>query len=118
MVRKRITGDATGIALPECPEDIADAPEAFLSAAMQAYGTLEQDNAVARVTRFETFAGGNSGRKLILDVEYAKQDTPLPKRLFAKFSRDLDDAFRDRRRAELDAEIRIAHLSRLSRISR
>src|SRR5690606_785434 len=56
---------------------------------------------------------GNSGEKLLLSVEYARADPALHTDLFVKFSRHFDDPFRDRRRYELEGEVRLADLSRL-----
>ncbi|MEZ5743956.1 MAG: hypothetical protein R3D89_09620 [Sphingomonadaceae bacterium] len=106
-----VSGDATGIAIPVHPEAIADDPARFLTDALLAQGAIAPGNAVTQVTRFEPFAGGNSGKKLVLDVDYARA-TDAPTQLFAKFSRDFDDPFRDRRKFELEAEVRIAQLSR------
>lgn len=108
-----VRGDATGQAVPAHPEALRDRPEEQLTALFHAYGSLAPDNCITRVTRFEPFAGGNSGQKLILSVEYARSEPGLHGDLFAKFSRDFSDAFRDRRRYELDGEIRLAQLSRL-----
>jgi hypothetical protein len=73
---------------------------------------LSADSRVTRITRLEPFAGGNSGHKLLLSVEYARAEPGLHVDLFVKFSRDFDDAFRDRRRHELESEVRLATLSR------
>ena len=94
------------------PEALRRAGAEWLTRAFHAYGALPPDNAVAEVTRCDTFAGGNSGDKLVLDVVYASPDPALHTRLFAKFSRCLGDPFRDRRRAELAGEVRLAALSR------
>ncbi len=48
----------------------------------------------------------------MLNLEYARPDPGLHKDLFVKFSRCLHDPFRDRRRHELEAEVRLAALSR------
>jgi hypothetical protein len=106
-------GDATGLALPAHAEAFRAAGAAFLTEAFQAYGSLAPDNRVVGVTLFEPFAGGNSGHKLILSVEYARPEPGLHRKLFVKFSRDFADAFRDRRRHELESEVRLAALSRL-----
>lgn len=106
-------GDSTGLAMPACAEALAQAPEHFLTEAMRAYGVMEDDNSVAAVTRLEIFSGGNSGQKALIDVKYAHDAPQLPQHLFAKFSRCFVDPFRDRRRAELDGEVRLAALSRL-----
>ena len=50
---------------------------------------------------------------MFLSVEYAQSEPGLHTDLFVKFSRDFSDAFRDRRRHELEAEVRLAALSRL-----
>ncbi|KHK90641.1 hypothetical protein [Novosphingobium malaysiense] len=106
-------GDATGVVMPASVEALREAPEEFLTRAMHAYGTLAPDNRVRSVDRLELFSGGNSGQKALLDVSYAQPGDDLPRRLFAKFSRDFDDPFRDRRRTEIDGEVRLAALSRL-----
>jgi hypothetical protein len=108
-----VRGDATGLDIPAHPDALRDRPEERLTALFRAYGSLSRDNRVVRVTRFEPFAGGNSGLKLALSVEYEKPQPDLHTGLFAKFSRDFTDPFRDRRRYELEGEIRLAELSRL-----
>jgi hypothetical protein len=98
--------------MPVHPEALRQAGAEWLTKAFQAYGALPQNNAVAQITRCESFAGGNSGDKLLLDVAYARPDRALHTRLFVKFARCLGDPFRDRRRAELHGEVRLAALSR------
>jgi hypothetical protein len=107
-----VRGDATGLAIPAHAAALERAGPAFLTAAFHAFGSLPADNRVAAITRQEAFAGGNSGHKLILDVEYARADPGLAAQLFVKFSRDFADGFRDRRRHELESEVRLARLSR------
>ncbi|MDE8650159.1 hypothetical protein [Novosphingobium album (ex Liu et al. 2023)] len=107
-------GSATGIVFPARPDMLRGADAAvFLTAAFHAYGSLPRDNRVVAVRRSAPFAGGNSGQKLALDIAYARPAPYLPTALFAKFSRDFTDPFRDRRRFELDGEVRLAALSRL-----
>lgn len=99
--------------MPASPESLASGSSAaFLTQAMHAYGTLPKDARVASILRCEEAHGGNSGKKMLLDIVYENAPTHLPTQLFAKFSRDFDDAFRDRRRDELEGEIRLASLSR------
>lgn len=103
-------GDATGVAMPAHPRALVEAGPDFLTRAFRAFGSLGEDNAVTRIVAAEPVLAGNSGEKLRLTVDYAK---PGPDReLFAKFSRYFPDPFRDRRRAELEAEVRLAELSR------
>jgi hypothetical protein len=106
-------GDATGLSIPAHEEALRQAGAAFLTEAFRAFGAISTANNVVAITRFEPFAGGNSGHKLLLSVEYAHAEPGLHADLFVKFSRDFDDAFRDRRRQELEAEVRLATLSRL-----
>lgn len=98
--------------MPVHPEALRQAGAEWLTHAFHAYGALPQDNAVAGITRCESFAGGNSGDKLLIDVSYARPDPALHTQLFVKFARCLGDPFRDRRRAELHGEVRLAALSR------
>jgi hypothetical protein len=107
-----VCGDATGIALPAHPEALRSAGAAFLTEAFLAFGSISPGNAVTRITRLEPCHAGNSGQKLFLSVEYAFDEPGLHTELFVKFSRDFADAFRDRRRMELEAEVRLAALSR------
>ncbi len=105
-------GEATGIAMPAHPEALRQAGAEWLTEAFHAYGALAPDNKVTRIVRCEGFAAGNSGDKLLLDVEYARPDHGLHTALFAKFSRCFGDPFRDRRAHELHGEVRLAALSR------
>jgi hypothetical protein len=108
-----VLGDATGVRLPTHPDALRDAGAAWLTEAFRAYGALPPDNAVTRITRCEPCLAGNSGEKLLLSVDYARPEPGLHRDLFVKFSRHFGDAFRDRRRNELEAEVRLADLSRL-----
>jgi hypothetical protein len=107
-----VRGDATGGDVPAHPDALRDRPEERLTSLFRAYGSLARDNRIVRVNRFEPLAGGNSGLKLALSVEYERMEPGLHTDLFAKFSRDFTDPFRDRRRYELEGEIRLAELSR------
>ena len=80
---------------------------------LRKFGSISPRNRITRITRFEPFRGGNSGEKVLLTVEYLHPEPGLDAELFVKFSRDFTDAFRDRRRHELEAEVRLAVLSRL-----
>ena len=108
-----VRGDATGLAIPAHAEALRQGAEAFLTEAFRRFGALSQSNRVARISQFASFGGGNSGHKVLLSVEYEHAEPGLHADLFVKFSRDFDDVFRDRRRYELEAEVRFAALSRL-----
>jgi hypothetical protein len=108
-----VPGDATGLPLPTHPQAFSDAGPDFLTRAFRAFGSLPADNAVTRIVEAAPCPAGNSGEKLFLSVEYARPDPALHTELFVKLSRDFADAFRDRRRYELEAEVRLAELSRL-----
>lgn len=105
-------GRETGLEIPADPAALEAGGAAFLTDALRAGDLLAPGECVAAVETFATFAGGNSGAKAMLDVRYDPPRPDLPTRLFAKFSRDFADPFRDRRRFELDAEVRLATLSR------
>jgi hypothetical protein len=108
-----VTGDTTGVGIPAHPEALRAAGTNFLTQAFRAFGSLPADNAVARIVSIEPCQAGNSGQKLFLTVEYDRPDPALHTDLFVKMSRDFADAFRDRRKFELEAEVRLAALSRL-----
>jgi hypothetical protein len=109
-----VRGDATGLAIPTCAEALRNAGSAFLTQAFQHFGALSHTNRVTRIGEFASFGGGNSGHKILLSVEFERAEPGLHTELFVKFSRDFDDVFRDRRRYELEAEVRFAMLSRLA----
>jgi hypothetical protein len=113
MVDDCVTGDATGLPIPAHPDALRKAGAGFLTQAFRAFGSLPADNAVARIAAIEPCHAGNSGQKLFLTVEYERPDPALDTRLFVKMSRDFADPFRDRRRYELEAEVRLAALARL-----
>lgn len=108
-----VHGDSTGIPLPAHTDALREAGAAFLTQAFRAFGSLGADNAVARIVDVTPCHAGNSGQKLFLSVEYARPDPALHTGLFVKLSRDFADEFRDRRRYELEAEVRLAVLSRM-----
>lgn len=108
-----VAGNATGISIPAHPDALRAAGADFLTHAFRTFGSLSADNAVERITAIEPCHAGNSGQKLLLTVEYARPDPTLHTDLFVKMSRDFADAFRDRRKYELEAEVRLAALSRL-----
>ena len=107
-----VPGDETALPLPAHAEALRAGGAEWLTRAGHVYGALPLDNRVVAITHFEPFAGGNSGHKARLGVEYARDEPGLPAALFVKFSRDFGDVFRDRRRGELAAEIRLARLAR------
>jgi hypothetical protein len=107
-----VQGDATGITIPAHRQAFADAGPEFLTQAFRTFGSLGAENAVSRIVESAPCSDGNSGDKLFLTVAYERADAALDTELFVKFSRDFADAFRDRRRYELEAEVRLAALSR------
>lgn len=107
-----VRGDALGILLPACGAALSEGGPAWLTEAFQASGALDPGNQVACITELEECHGGSTGRKLFLSVEYRYPQAGLPTQLFVKFSRDFDDPIRDRAKNQLDAEVRLALLSR------
>lgn len=111
-----VTGDTTGLAIPADPGTLHGAGAEFLTTAMREFGSLAVDNSVHRITRFEECGGGSTGRKALLDVEYARPQPGLPTELFVKFSRDFDNPRRDRGRSQMELEVSFAALSATTRL--
>lgn len=107
------TGDATGLSIPAHPGSFRTAGPDFLTAAFRVFGTLGEDNAVARIVGHEHCPGGSTGTKLFLTVEYEKPDPALHTELFVKFSRDFDDPRRDWQKNEMESEAPFMAISRL-----
>lgn len=105
-------GDATGLSMPAHGEALRAGGAAFLTEAFRRFGALAADNAVARIVRLEPCAGGSTGQKFFLTVEYARAGAGLHTELFVKFSRDFADPRRDHGRREMETEARFAPLSR------
>lgn len=103
------TGDATGLALPVDPAALLEMGPDWLTRAFRAFGAIDADATVTAILAHEPCHAGNSGEKLRLKVALSDGREVG---LFAKFSRCLADPFRDRRRRELEAEVRLARLSR------
>ena len=108
-----VRGDGTGLLIPAHADAFHAAGADFLTNAFRAYGSLSNSNSVVRITRFERCRVGSTGQKVLLSVEYAHAEPGVPVDFFVKFSRDFNDAFRDRRRSELESEIALCELSRL-----
>jgi hypothetical protein len=108
-----VVGDATGLTIPAHGDALRRAGKTFLTGALRSFGSLAQENRVTGITDIEPHNFGSTGQKLLLSVEYAYPESNLSTELFVKFSRDFTDGFRDRRRNELEAEIRLAMLSRM-----
>jgi hypothetical protein len=107
-----VTGDQFDLAIPADPAGLHSGGTQFLTNAFRASGVLGDDNAVTRITDFREVAGGSTGRKVALSVEYAGPQPDLHTDLFAKFSRDLDNPTRDRGKTQMAPEVRFAALSR------
>jgi len=107
-----VTGDQFGLAFPADPVALRSSAPRFLTDAFRASGVLANDNAVTSITRFREVAGGSTGRKVELSVEYDKEAPDLHTDLFVKFSRDFDNPMRDRGKTQMESEVRFARLSR------
>jgi len=108
-----IAGDQYGLAMPADPAALRDGGPQFLTDAFRVAGTLTADNVVTGITEFREVAGGSTGRKVALTVEYDKAAVGLHTDLFVKFSRDLDNPIRDRGKTQMEPEVRFASLSRV-----
>ncbi len=109
-----VPGDVLGLQIPAHSEALLAGGTSFLTAAFHANGTLAADNRVTQITQFEECPGGSTGRKILLSVAYERSDPALRTELFVKFSRDFDDAIRDRGKIQMELEVRFALLSRIS----
>ncbi|MGA9359857.1 MAG: hypothetical protein WBW75_18175, partial [Mycobacterium sp.] len=85
----------------------------FLTDAFRAAGALD-GNSVTRITGLHEVAGGSTGRKVVLSVEYDQAEPGLHTELFVKFSRDFDNPIRDRGKTQMEPEVRFASLSRVA----
>ena len=112
MDERWVDGDDSGRPIPVDPGALRAGGPKFLTDAFRASGALAADNHVTDVTAFNEIAGGSTGRKAALSVEYARPAPQLPTELFVKFSRDLDDPIRDRGKTQMEPEVRFAALSR------
>ena len=108
-----VTGDQFGLAFPADPVGLRRGGARFLTDAFRVAGVLGADNSVTRIGGFRQVAGGSTGRKVALAVEYEKAAPGLHTDLFVKFSRDLDNSIRDRGKTQMEPEVRFASLSRV-----
>ncbi|OBH48043.1 hypothetical protein [Mycobacterium mantenii] len=110
MIPHWAVGSRYGVPFPADPATLRSGGTRFLTEAFLASGTL-RDNAIASVTGFSEVAGGSTGRKAALSLEYARPAPNLPTDLFVKFSRDFADPARDRGKTQMEPEVRFAALS-------
>jgi hypothetical protein len=105
-----VVGDATGLLIPADVTTLRAGGARYLTQAFQRFGTLSFDNRITDITQCDEVAGGSTGRKLLLSVDYL---TPAPHvDLFVKFSRDFDDPVRDHGKTQMEPEVAITSLSR------
>src|SRR5947209_3819552 len=110
-VDRWVTVDHFGLSMPADPSALRSGGTAFLTDAFRAAGVLDAAGSVTRISEFEEVAGGSTGRKVCLRVEYDNSE-PGYTELFAKFSRDFDDPVRDRGKTQMKSEVLFASLSR------
>lgn len=109
---RSVTGEQFGLAIPADPTGLRRGGARFLTDAFRASGVLADGNAVTGITEFREVAGGSTGRKVVLSVQYDRPQPGLHTDLFVKFSRDLDNPARDRGKTQMEPEVRFASLSR------
>jgi hypothetical protein len=107
-----VSGDQFGVAFPAEPAALRRGGTRFLTDAFRASGALGDRGAVARIVELREVAGGSTGRKVVLTVEYDKPEPGVHTELFVKFSRDFDHPARDRGKTQMEPEVRFASLSR------
>ena len=106
-----VTGDATGLTIPAHPEALMAAGQESLTKLLHAFGSLGADNRITAMSA-RPCLGGSTGKKLFLTLDYARPEPGLERVLFAKFSRDFDDARRDWQRTEMAGEALFMPLTR------
>lgn len=106
-----VTGDHTGILFPVSYAVLEEGGAGALTTLFRNIGAIGADNAVTDILHWKEFFGGGMGRKIAIDVVYAK-DEGLPTRLFAKFTREFGDPLRELFSPVMDPEVRFALLSR------
>jgi hypothetical protein len=111
-IHRSATGDQFGLPIPADPAGVRGGGARFLTDAFRASGVLADGNAVTGITAFREVAGGSTGRKVVLSVQYDKPQPGLHTDLFVKFSRDLDNPLRDLGKTQMESEVRFASLSR------
>lgn len=102
-------GHHFALPIPAHRDALLRAGTGFLTKAFRATGALSVENAVIRIADVANCPGGSTGAKLFLTLDYAQPGPPCD--AFVKFSRDFDDAIRDRGRDQLEGEVRLALLS-------
>lgn len=106
-----VRGDLLGLDFPAHAAALLHGGAAYLTRAFRAAGVLEGGNSISRIRQCSEIAGGSTGRKLLLSVDYDKPAPGLHRELFVKFSRDFDDPRRDAARTQMEREVRFALLS-------
>ncbi|MEJ7935355.1 hypothetical protein WG907_13960 [Sphingobium sp. AN558] len=106
-----VTGDHSGIAFPVSYAVLEEGGAAALTRLFREIGAIGADNEVTDILHWKEFFGGGMGRKVAIDVAYAKEEG-LPTRLFAKFTREFGDPLRELFSPVMDPEVRFALLSR------
>ena len=104
-------GDQFGLLFPADAVALGDGGAGFLTDAFRTSGVLD-GNRVRRITDLHEVAGGSTGRKAVVSVEYNEPEPGLHTELFVKFSRDFDNPIRDRGKTQMEPEVRFASLSR------
>lgn len=107
----QVKGDHSGIAFPVSYAVLEAGGATALTALFRQMGAISADNAVTAIPYWREFFGGGMGRKIAIDVAYAR-DEGAPTRLFAKFTREFGDPLRELFSPVMDPEVRFALLSR------
>ncbi len=113
MIEKvdRVCGDTFGLAFPAHREALQQGGAEFLTHAFHASGALAKDNSVRAITHLQEIEGGSTGRKAVLQLQYAAPSADLHENLFIKFSRDFDSELRDAARVQMEREVLFAIIS-------
>lgn len=81
-IHRFATGDQLRLEFPADLAGLREAGACFLTDAFRASGVLAKDNAVTAITELREVAGGSTGRKAVLSVEYEQHQPGLHTELF------------------------------------
>ncbi|KQZ73763.1 hypothetical protein ASE06_15610 [Sphingopyxis sp. Root214] len=110
MLAEFVRGEETGTEFPTTIEAFRKTGTAFLTQAFRAVGAIPADDEIVAITRADEFVGGGMGRKLLLDVEYARGEG-LGEQLFVKFPLDEGHPQRELFTWPMRAEVRFYLMS-------
>lgn len=96
---------------PVSPEALLSNGAATLTSLLIRFTTMSPSDAVTAIMESEEIHGGSTGRKLKLTVTYKNPNNGLAQCIFVKFSRDLQNPYRDAGKFQMEREVALSKLS-------